>query len=208
MSCRATPAAIAPAPRAWMGSNPKSHEAKLKSNHPQSHTHLRQSDTDMGIRDSFSRLKKKFKHPLTGKKRKSDKTGADAGGERVDSASSLSRLEPPVVAGGSHAREDNGANAGERQVGSTDQPPESVQTRGSEGDQEGGDVDFDRRGVSQMDPHPHSDVEVGVGSGPSGKGDGLDGEKVEQVDPSPSALPTSHDGEPDGMRTPLFSYCL
>ena len=126
----------------------------------------------------------------------------------VDSASSLSRLDPPAVAGGSHPRKDHGANADERQVGSTDQPPDSVQTRGSEGDKEGGDVDFDRRGVSQMDPHPHSDVEVGVGSGPSGKGDGLDGEKVEQVDPSPSALPTSHDGEPDGMRTPLFSYCL
>ena len=163
----------------------------------------------MGIRDSFSRLKKKLKHPLTGKKRKSDKTGADAGGEWVDSASSLSRLEPPVVAGGSHAREDNGANADERQVSSTDQTPqpdepESVPARGSKGDQEGGDVDFDRRELSQVHPHPHSDVEVEVGSGPNGEGDGVDGEKVEQVDPSPSAFPTSHDGESDGMRTPLF----
>ena len=163
-----------------MGLNPKSHEAKLKSN-LQSHTHLRRSDTDMGIRDSFSRLKKKLKHPLTGIKRKSDKTGADSGGERVDSASSLSQLEPSVVTGGSHAKEDRGANADERQVGSTDQPPESVQTRGSEGDQEGGGVDLDRREASQAHPHPHFDVEVGVGSGPSRKGDGVDGEKVEQV---------------------------
>ena len=186
-----------------MGLNPKSHEAKLKSN-LQSHTHLRRSDTDMGIRDSFSRLKKKLKHPLTGIKRKSDKTGADSGGERVDSASSLSQLEPSVVTGGSHAKEGRGANANERQVGSTDQPPESVQTRGSEGDQEGGGVDLDRREASQAHPHSHFDVEVGVGSGPSRKGDGVDGEKVEQVEPSPSAPPTSHDREPDGMRIPLF----
>ena len=119
----------------------------------------------------------------------------------VDSASSLSRLEPPVVAGGSHAREDNGANADERQVGLVDQPwqpdeLESVPARGSEGDQEGGDVDFDRREASQVYSHPHSDVEVEAGSGPSGKGDGIE---VERVNPSPSAPPTSHDGKPDGM---------
>ena len=192
-----------------MDSDPKSHEIKHKSNHPPSHIHLRRSDTDMDIRDSFSRLKKKLKHPLTGKKRKRDRAGADAGGERVDPAGSSSRPEPSVVAGGSHHQEDNRANTDERQANLTDQPPqpdepESVPARGSEGDQEGGDVDFDKRESNQVHPHPHSDVEVEVGSGPSGKGDGVDAEKVERVDPSPSAPPTSHDGEPDGMRIPLF----
>ena len=201
--------AVALASSAWIESNPISHEAKLLKSNLESHTHLRRSDTNMGLRDSFSKLKKKLKHPLTGKKRKSDKTGADAGGERVDSASSLSRLEPPVVAGGSHAREDNGAKTDEQQVGSTDQPPQldesvSVPARGSEGDQEGGDVNFDRTEASQVHPHPHSEVEVGAGSGPSGEGDGIHGEKVEQVDPSPFAPPPSHDEESDGMRIPLF----
>ena len=149
----------------------------------------------------FSKLKKKIKHPLTGKKRKQGRTGVDAGGERVDPVGSSSWPDSPVVVGGSHHPEDNGANPDERQVGSVDQPwqpdeLESVPARGSEGDQEGGDVDFDRREASQVYSHPHSDVEVEAGSGPSGKGDDIE---VERVNPSPSAPPTSHDGKPDGM---------
>ena len=80
----------------------------------------------------------------------------------------------------------------------------SVPAHGSEGDQEGGDVNFDRTEASQVHPHLHSEVEVGAGSGPSGEGDGVDGEKVKQVDPSPFAPPPSHDEESDGMRIPLF----
>ena len=191
-----------------MESNPKSHEAKLKSNHLQSHTHLRQSDTDMGIRDSFSRSKKKFKHLLAGRKRKSGGTGTETGGESVSSVGSLLRPVSHIVAGGSHDLDDDRASADRRQSSADRLPqqdePESVLVRGSETDQEGRDVGLDRGEASQVHPHPHSDVEVGVGSGPSGKGDGIDGEKVERVEPSPSAPPTSRDGEPDGMRIPLF----
>ena len=48
----------------------------------------------MKFRDSFSRLGKKAKDRLTGSKRKPDRTGADAAGERVDQAGSLPRSEP------------------------------------------------------------------------------------------------------------------
>ena len=134
-----------------------------------------------------------------GKKRKPNRIGADAGGERVDPGS-LSPPESPVVVGGSHDREDNEANANERQVSLTDQPPqpESVLACGSGGDQEGGEVDVDGNEVSQVHPHARSDAEVGVGSGPSGEGGGVYGEKVERV---LSTHLASHDDdrETDGM---------
>jgi hypothetical protein len=57
----------------------------------------------MDVRDSFSRLKKKLKHPLTRSKRKLDSSGADAGGEGVDTIGYLPQLEP-------HDREGSGAN--------------------------------------------------------------------------------------------------
>ena len=48
----------------------RSHEASYLL----SHHHLRRPDIAMSLRDSFSRLKKKLKHPLTRSKPKSDKT--------------------------------------------------------------------------------------------------------------------------------------
>jgi hypothetical protein len=64
----------------------------------------------MDMRESFSRLKKKLKHPLTRSKRKPDKTGAGADGEKVDAGGSLPQLEPPVAAGGGRDQEGSGAN--------------------------------------------------------------------------------------------------
>ena len=48
----------------------------------------------MDLRDSFSRLKKKLKHPLTRGRRKPERAGADAAGEGPDRAGSLPRPEP------------------------------------------------------------------------------------------------------------------
>ena len=84
------------------------------------------------IRGSVSRLKKKLKHRVTGSKRESGRTGTGVQGESVDPAGPPPRTEPPVVAGDRHDRDGNGANAGVRQVCSTDrlqQPdePESVE---------------------------------------------------------------------------------
>jgi len=53
-------------------------------------------------RDSLSRAKKKTKHRLTGSKRKPERTGPDARGERVDPSGSLPQPEPRVAASGGH----------------------------------------------------------------------------------------------------------
>jgi len=56
----------------------------------------------MGIRGG-----KKLKHLLVWGEAKSDRTGTDAGGERVDSGDSPVRPVPHVVAGGGHDRGGN-----------------------------------------------------------------------------------------------------
>jgi len=89
------------------------------------------------IRDSFSRLKGKVKRRLAGSKRKPERTGADAGGNRADPTSSLPQAGPRVVVGGGRDRE--GWEAG---------------------------VDGGEAGQKYPHSRP-SDGEVGVGSGPS-----------------------------------------
>ena len=79
------------------------------------------------IRDSYSRLKKKFKHRLTGSKNKPDGTESDASGERVSSTSSLPQPEPRIVAGGGSNRSGDKANADGQQVRPTDRAPNDRQ---------------------------------------------------------------------------------
>ena len=152
----------------------------------------------MDFRDSLSRLKKKLKHPLTGSKRKPDRTGAGASEERVDRAGPLLQPEPHITVGGGHD-EGSGSNADVRQVHPTDRSPQpgqplSVPVHRSEHDQE---TNVDGRGVSQGDSHPHSDAEVVVGSGPSREGNGGNDKKFEQVYLSPSAPSIPYGGNPD-----------
>ena len=168
-----------------------------------SHIHLHRSNTDMGIRDSFSRSKKKFKHLLTGRKHKSGGTGTETGGESVSSVGSVPRPVPHIVAGGSHDLEDDGGSAGgsaglahqfPQQIG-----PELGPAHGGETGQEGGEADVDRGEVGQKHLHPDSDIEATVGSGPGREGNDIDEVRVEQVHPSPSTPPIPHSGKPDGM---------
>ena len=152
----------------------------------------------MSFRDSFSRLKKKVKHQLTGRKSKRNETGADVG---VDSTGSLSGAEPHVVAGGSRDKEGEGANVGGGQVISTARPqqdePGSESGRGSGNDQGRKGADISGREVNETHSHLHSDVEVAEGSGPA-EGKDIDGENVERpVYPSPSTALVPHDGKPD-----------
>ena len=149
----------------------------------------------MDLRKPLSKLKKKLERLQTGRKRKSDGTGVYSGGE-CDSASSLPRSDPHVVAGGGHSQEDDGAKADGWQVRSTNRLPRS---HGSESDPKRGETDVDGGGTSQIYSHPHSDAEVVVGGGPSREGGDADREKIESVHtpPStPSVLPT---GGPDGV---------
>jgi len=146
------------------------------------------------IRGSLSKMKKKAKHLLTGKKRKPDGTATNPG-EGVNPASSVPQPETQIVVGESYDGEGDKASAAGEQVFSTDQPPqpdgpESVPAHGSDGGQEGGDPDVDGGEASRMDSHPHPDVEVSVGSEHSGE--------LEGVYLSPSALSISRGGKPYG----------
>ena len=71
----------------------------------------------MDVRESFSRLKKKVKHRLTGSKHKSGKTGGDTCGERVDATGSLLRPEHRVVTGGGHSDVEVEVGSGPRREG-------------------------------------------------------------------------------------------
>jgi len=130
------------------------------------------------IRETFSRLKGKLKHPLRRSIRRPDRTGTDARGERAGSPASLPQPEPHVVAGGGHDQGGDGANTDGLQVFSADglpQPDEPEPVPGR--DRERRERDTDGREFSQGDSHPHPDVETAVGSGRG---------EVEQVHPSPS----------------------
>jgi len=146
------------------------------------------------IRGSLSKMKKKAKHLLAGKKRKPGGTATNPG-EGVDSVSSVLQPEPRVAVGGSYDGEGDKAGAAGEPAFSTDQPPqsdgpESVPAHGSDGGQEGGEPDVDGGEASLMDSHPYPDVEVAVGSEHSGE--------LEGVYLSPSTPSISHDGKPDG----------
>jgi len=147
------------------------------------------------IRGSLSKMKKKAKHLLTGKKRKPDGTATNPGEEGTGSASSLPQPELHVVMGESYDGEGDRADLAGEPDFSTDQPPqpdgpESVPAHGSDGGQEGGEPDVDGGEASQMDSYTHPDVEVAVGGGNSGE--------LEGVRPSPPTPSLSHDGKPDG----------
>jgi len=123
------------------------------------------------IRASFSRMKKKFKHRLTRTKRKPDRTGADARGERAVSTGSLPLPEPRVVAGA------DGANADGRQAYSMDLGRREADIGGG--------------GFSQRHSHLRSDVESEMGSKPSGE--------VERVCPSTSTPQIPSSGKTNGV---------
>jgi len=168
-----------------------------------SHHHLLRSNTDMEFRDSFSKLKKKVKNRLTGRSApKPNETGADVGGDRVDSTGSRSGSEPHLAAGVDHDQGEKEANADGSQDFLTIRPPQpdepsSVPARRSANNQEGRGVDIDGGEVEVSRPHPHSaDAEVEEGSGPAVRKN-IDKEEVERVYPSPSATSILHDGKPD-----------
>ena len=73
------------------------------------------------IRESLSKMKKDFKHRLTGKKRKADKSRA--GGR--DNVASSGSLPPQSVTGGDREREGNEPGADDEGVGSSTAADES-----------------------------------------------------------------------------------
>jgi hypothetical protein len=135
------------------------------------------------IRNSFSKLKKDLKHRLRGRKHKSDRTGTNTAGERVDSSVSLPRSESRVAASG-HDGEGSRISIDGRQVRSRDQSPqpELVLAGGNDGKRR-------EAGVGRKEVTLDSNAEFVVNSEPS--------QKVERVHPSPSAPPIPPTGAPD-----------
>jgi len=131
----------------------------------------------MDIRKPFSKLKKKLKHKLTGRKRESDGMGIGSDRERSDLTSSLPRPEHNVAAGGSEA----------------DRPPQpnnpgSMPSAESETDRAEGEVRIGGE-ASQRPSHMHPDAEGATESVPNREGCDTDiVEKVERVHPSPSTV--------------------
>ena len=142
------------------------------------------------IRETFSNLKNSFKHRLRERKRKPDKTEANATEESVDSSGSLLRPESRTAAGGDDGKR-SGASTDGRQVRSRDRSPqpEPVPTSGYNDDGLRGKAGVDRGEVSQRYSRLDPDVEVAVGSGPS--------RQVEQVYPAPSTPSIPPSGKSD-----------
>jgi hypothetical protein len=137
----------------------------------------------MEFRDSFSRLKEKNKHRLTGSRPKPDKPGAEVGGDSVDSKGSRPGSESHLVAGSRHDQEGSGAITDEGQVVPTIQFPQldepgSAPIRGSVNDKGKRGEDVDRGEVKQTHSQPPSaDVNVAEGSGPA-EGKDVDAKRV------------------------------
>jgi hypothetical protein len=105
------------------------------------------------------------------------------------------RPEPHTVASDGHDQEWSRANAVGGHVSSTNRPPqpdepESAPGGESEHDQKRGEPGEDGRGDSQR---------YSVGSGPRREWNDVDGEKDEQVNPSPYAPSLVCGGNPEGM---------
>ena len=120
------------------------------------------------IRKSFSNLKKDFKRRVRGKKRASDKAGADTVGERFSSSASFLRPDSRAAASG-HNEEATRISTDVSQARTRDPSP----TRADEGlhdDSQRKKADVDKNEVGQRDSRLDPDVEVATGSGP-GRGD-------------------------------------
>lgn len=151
----------------------------------------------MDMRAPFSKLKKKIKHRLTGRKSNPDKQGADKA--RLDPTGSPRGPGPHVVAGGSHDQEGDGSDVGGPEVHSTILPPQPDEPGRAPADEveneEGSEAEIDGGEISQRNSRSFSNVEVVVGSRSSREGDGE--ERAGQIYRSPSTLSIPHGGKSD-----------
>ena len=146
------------------------------------------------VRNSFSRFKKDLKHRFKERKRKPDRAGTDAAGERDESSGSLLRPGPHIAASG-HDGEGSRTSSDEQQIRSRDRSPQPEPMPAGEGsnDLQEREADVDEKEVSESASRLDPDIEVAAGSEPS--------QEVEQVYSSTST--PSIPGQPDGMK--IFS---
>ena len=117
------------------------------------------------IRESFSKLKKDFKHRLGGKKRALGGDGASSAGERVSTSASLSRPDSHVAASG-HNEEGTRISADISQVRSRAPSPMPAD-EGRRNDPQRKEAGVDQKEGGQRESRLDSNIEVAAGSGPS-----------------------------------------
>ena len=168
------------------------------------YTHLRRSNTYMGLRKFSSGLKKNLKRRLTGIGCGLEGIEADVGEGGVGSTSSLPQPGPRAVAQGKRNRPKswNEGYVDGRQADPTpnlDNPRVACSSK-SQHDRGGREAVVKGREVSESG----SDIERVVEDAP-----GRGGENVDHVDPSPSTPSISRDGDPEGTQiTQYFTHCL
>jgi hypothetical protein len=145
------------------------------------------------MRKFSSKAKNKFQRLLPGSKNKSDGTG-DTSGERSDSASSLLRPEPHVVAGGVDTIQ--GQPRSTKNL-SKPEDPESMSAAKGENDREGRKANIEGGEITRKDPGLLTDAEIAEGSGPS-RGGNDDGEEEVGQAHRPSTLAVPPDLKSDG----------
>ena len=157
--------------------------------------HLHRPDIDTtgmdDIRQSFSKMKKGFKHHLGGKKRGADRTGAGVSGETTSSSPLLTRPDSPATAGG-RSEEGGRISTDVSQVHSRDRSPQPKPVPTDEGGNnlQGREAGVDGKGVTWSRSRLGPDVGGAAGSRPS--------REIRLAHSPLSITPISPKQEPDG----------
>ena len=158
--------------------------------------HLRRPDIlDMdNIRQSFSKLKKDFKHRVRGKKRGAERAEANATGETAGSSLSLTRPDARATASGLDG-EGGRISTDALQPHSMDRSPHPKPMHADEGSDnpQGREADVDEKGASQSHLRLASDVVGAAGSRPS--------QEIKRATSPLSVAPISLKQEPDSAWT-------
>ena len=155
--------------------------------------HLRRPDIDIldmdDIRQSFSKLKKDFKHRLGGKKRAADTAGADPAGETTGPSLSLIRPDSRATVGGLD-EEGGRISADISQAHSKDRSPQPRPMQAYEGgdNPQEREADVDQKGASQSHLRLGPDAGDAVG--------GRSSQEIKRATSSLSVVPISSKQEP------------
>ena len=142
------------------------------------------------IRQSFSKLKRNFKHRVRGKKRGVDRAGANTAGETAGSSLSLTRPGSRATASG---RDEEGGriNVDASQAHSRDRSPQPKDEGGD--DPQGREADVDEKGDSRSQLRLAPDVGGTAGSRPS--------REIKRASSPLSVAPISPEQGPDSTWT-------
>ena len=175
---------------------------RLLSQPPSTLTNIDTIDMD-DIRESFSKMKKGFKHRVGGKKRAPDRAGGNSAGERASPSVSLQQPDPRIVVSG-HYGERSRTDANVSQARSRDPSPCPDPVPADEGrldDPQKREADVCEKEPSRRRSSPDADVEGTAGSNP--------GQEVERASSPPPVTSIPRKQEPNSTWTlPSQPPCL